>query len=1018
MRRAAGILPLLVVACGGPQTAGRAQPTASVSASAAGGGDPSAPPLAPHRVALGEARPTPLALSSLLPVAGAESVLAVSQFSDRDQGYAQILDGATLGATIALGDEPLFNAFARSDGILLATTAGNVVCLSKLPATATGTVSLSGLARTCELKDGDALVPVGDRFVAVWAEPEDEAKEKREVPSSDPTPPKPKPKPKPPKKPGKKPNPRSRPEPKVASSPKKLAVIRQSLTPEGALDGADVVTELTFVSPMPGMDVVTASPSGAAGDRVRVLFYEHTGPAKGRPKNVIGKSRLALASFDEKGDYDPSSRRALPDDDLMFGYLSAHQDPRVLSTAKGSIYIGTMGTHGRCEVAITSPFFMAMIPNDDLCAFRPAAFFDIADAVRASQKAGGNGGKAATPEAPALDPALKGAHRARGQADSDPVRAAVYGARAYALSGEDVVSFTDPAHVEAAPRPLVASRLRIAWGAFAADGSGVALLDTGLVGVAADGAVSAPRAPDLAAGAFDRDDFLGHEARRAALVKGALYRARGAIGPLEGGEALTTLPMDTAVLVGGASSGLLLESKGGALSASTFEPPSTLRSLGAASVALAPGFDAVERQGGGAIVAGRKRGSSSVVALAIDASGAASTVVDTGLAADGATEAVHLVPLPDGGALLLNGARSRVVWLDDGARPAKVVDWPAPKTEPACVDGRPAPDVVPTPVPGELVAVSDLAGACVVDDFAWASDGSLRWFVSTPSAPGARAELALIPDLWKRAAPSAAPTAPFAPIGAAPHSTCPSDMVAVGTDLCVDRFESVLVSKSGRWLSPDYSPTTGFLSASYSEWSTRRERVGDLFARAMPIPSLPDFQLGATIDPIAVSRPGVRPNAYVTGNTAKAACEAAGKRLCKPDEWKRACKGEENRMFPYGDEFEDGVCNVFRDAHPAAMLHGHSSLGHLDPRLGRVVSPTGPLLRLTGETTRCASHWGDDAIYDMVGNLDEWVDEKSGGFAGGFYARTTRNGCEAFVDAHPMGYTDYSLGVRCCLDGM
>jgi hypothetical protein len=70
---------------------------------------------------------------------------------------------------------------------------------------------------------------------------------------------------------------------------------------------------------------------------------------------------------------------------------------------------------------------------------------------------------------------------------------------------------------------------------------------------------------------------------------------------------------------------------------------------------------------------------------------------------------------------------------------------------------------------------------------------------------------------------------------------------------------------------------------------------------------------------------------------------------------------------------------------------------------------------LTGATAGCRSDWGNDAIYDMVGNLDEWVDDPSGVFVGGFYARSTREGCEARVGVHPPVYYDYSTGARCCL---
>jgi len=110
------------------------------------------------------------------------------------------------------------------------------------------------------------------------------------------------------------------------------------------------------------------------------------------------------------------------------------------------------------------------------------------------------------------------------------------------------------------------------------------------------------------------------------------------------------------------------------------------------------------------------------------------------------------------------------------------------------------------------------------------------------------------------------------------------------------------------------------------------------------------------------------------------------------------------------------VCNVNRDVHPAAMLHDNASIGHLDPRLNRVRVGGSTLLRETGASLQCRSRWGDDGIYDMVGNLDEWVDEEGGAFAGGFYARSTRSGCDAVITAHPKSYLDYSTGVRCCKD--
>jgi hypothetical protein len=105
---------------------------------------------------------------------------------------------------------------------------------------------------------------------------------------------------------------------------------------------------------------------------------------------------------------------------------------------------------------------------------------------------------------------------------------------------------------------------------------------------------------------------------------------------------------------------------------------------------------------------------------------------------------------------------------------------------------------------------------------------------------------------------------------------------------------------------------------------------------------------------------------------------------------------------------------VFREAHPAVILHGDASVGHQDPRLNMVEHRGQRLLRPTGSTPRCKSTWGTDGVYDMVGNLDEWLDDPEGVFAGGFFSRGTKEGCEARVSVHPFQYFDYSLGARCC----
>jgi hypothetical protein len=242
-------------------------------------------------------------------------------------------------------------------------------------------------------------------------------------------------------------------------------------------------------------------------------------------------------------------------------------------------------------------------------------------------------------------------------------------------------------------------------------------------------------------------------------------------------------------------------------------------------------------------------------------------------------------------------------------------------------------------------------------------------------------------------------------------------MVSIAGRFCIDRFEATLVdARTARVLSPDYPPTPNLLEIVLGDWATDRAHWGDVHARAFPLPAVPSWQRGAKTEPVAVVRFGARPNGTITGLVAAAACTAAGKRLCTLDEHTTACRGEADTDFPYGADYQDGVCNVFREDHPAALLHHNASFGHLDPRLNRVRARGKPLFETAGARPACRSAWGADAVYDLVGNLDEWFDEGEGAFAGGFYSRSTRAGCDAVITAHPRAYADYSTGIRCCRD--
>ena len=287
------------------------------------------------------------------------------------------------------------------------------------------------------------------------------------------------------------------------------------------------------------------------------------------------------------------------------------------------------------------------------------------------------------------------------------------------------------------------------------------------------------------------------------------------------------------------------------------------------------------------------------------------------------------------------------------------------------------------------------------------------------------------PPLEESAAPkpsdALAPQTPSAPPSAPvvmPKPRCPPDMVKVDAieaglaplaPYCVDRYEAMLVdADTGERISPYYAPSRRFASYSARQWESQRFEMGGPKAQAMALPPLPAWELQKDFVPRALVKKGVTPNGHTSGEQALVACERAGKRLCSEMEWRTASGGEQVWKFPYGTEYVQGKCNVFREGHPAAVLHDNPAIGHNDPRLNKVTVNGKPLLRNTGDTPECASRWGDDAIYDMVGNLDEWQDDPEGTFAGGFYSRSSKIGCEWRARGHTFDYADYSTGVRCC----
>lgn len=166
---------------------------------------------------------------------------------------------------------------------------------------------------------------------------------------------------------------------------------------------------------------------------------------------------------------------------------------------------------------------------------------------------------------------------------------------------------------------------------------------------------------------------------------------------------------------------------------------------------------------------------------------------------------------------------------------------------------------------------------------------------------------------------------------------------------------------------------------------------------------------------LAVSEAAVVPQGYVSGTVAAAACTAAGKRLCTATEWTRACRGPTGTTYPYGNAYVAGACNDVRAEHPVVTLFGTGATFDAqqmnDPRLNQLPDTVDP----TGANAACVSAEG---VYDLHGNLNEWISDPGGTWKGGFYVEAVQNGsgCLYTTTAHPVSYHDFSTGFRCCAE--
>jgi formylglycine-generating enzyme len=220
------------------------------------------------------------------------------------------------------------------------------------------------------------------------------------------------------------------------------------------------------------------------------------------------------------------------------------------------------------------------------------------------------------------------------------------------------------------------------------------------------------------------------------------------------------------------------------------------------------------------------------------------------------------------------------------------------------------------------------------------------------------------------------------------HAPCPRDMLEIDGEYCPE-LEHVCLSLLPR--EKGEPPRC----AEYAKTSTCRGR-----------PKKKHFCIDRFEFP---NEQGKKPTVMKSWQDARDACRHRGKRLCGDSEWTLACEGPMRSPYPYGTKRDDTACNIDKvhvDVDPAAILSRAKRGGEV-ARLWQGEE--------SGAREGCVSAYG---VFDMTGNVDEWVVNESGtpfesGLKGGYWGRV-RNACRPMTTAHGETFPFYQTGFRCC----
>ncbi|MCL2824741.1 MAG: SUMF1/EgtB/PvdO family nonheme iron enzyme [Polyangiaceae bacterium] len=223
---------------------------------------------------------------------------------------------------------------------------------------------------------------------------------------------------------------------------------------------------------------------------------------------------------------------------------------------------------------------------------------------------------------------------------------------------------------------------------------------------------------------------------------------------------------------------------------------------------------------------------------------------------------------------------------------------------------------------------------------------------------------------------------------------CPEDMVHVEHDYCPDVERKCIVEE-------------------YSK--ANRITLCHEFQAGSTVCTSPRHKLSFCIDRYEYpNRLGAHPSWMVSWHDAEATCRHFGKRTCWDWEWEAACEGPDETPFPYGWKRDNTKCNIDNEWIEPKLSAAHSR----DPSVAnRELSRLDQSVP-SGAMQSCVSGYG---VYDLTGNLDEWVTRAGrdrrkslwAGLKGGAWGHV-RNACRPMTTSHAPEFTYYFISFRCC----